>query len=320
MNALVLISCLLLPAAPVERATVLIVVGAEGEPEYGRQFTEWAGRWQQAAQAGGAVCVRIGSGAAGDQTDFDRLESILAAEPRESAEPLWLVLIGHGTFDGHSARFNLRGPDVSAAELTEWLKPFKRPVAVINCASASGPFINRLSGAGRVLITATKSGYEYNYARFGDYLSTAIGDPAADLDKDDATSLLEAFLAASSRVAEFYQQEARLATETALLDDNGDGLGTPAGWFRGTRSTRRAKKDSQPDGSTARRMHLIRSRPDESMSVDLRTHRDDLEQVVIRLRDAEDSETNEDEYYAKLEPLLVELARIYAAAEADNPQ
>ena len=32
------------------------------------------------------------------------------------SEALWLVLIGHGTFDGKTARFGLRGPDVTPAE------------------------------------------------------------------------------------------------------------------------------------------------------------------------------------------------------------
>ena len=46
----------------------------------------------------------------------------------------------------------------------------KRPLAVINCASASAPFINRLAGENRVVITATKSGDEQNFARFGQYI------------------------------------------------------------------------------------------------------------------------------------------------------
>ena len=104
------------------------------------------------------------------------------------------MLIGHGTFDGREAKFNLRGPDVTDVELADWLLPFKRPVVVINCASASGPFINRLSGANRVVVTATKSGNEINFARFGQYIAEAIADPRADLDKDGQVSLLEAFL------------------------------------------------------------------------------------------------------------------------------
>ena len=169
------------------------------------------------------------------------------------------MLIGHGTFDGREAKFNLRGPDMTDLELSEWLAPYKRPVVVINCASASGPFINRLSGSNRVVITATKSGYETNFARFGQYLAEAIADPHADLDKDGQVSLLEAFLTASSRVDEYYRTHSQLATEHALLDDNGDRLGTPPNWFRGVRATQRAKDGAALDGIRAHQLHLIPS-------------------------------------------------------------
>ena len=120
-------------------------------------------------------------------------------EATRTNSPLWLVLIGHGTFDGQTAKFNLRGPDLSADDLAEWLKPLNRPLAVIDCSSErSVP--ERAVGPKRVVITATKSGFEQNYARFGDYLAAAIVDPQADLDKDGQTSLLEAFLIASGAV------------------------------------------------------------------------------------------------------------------------
>ena len=322
VKTLVLISWLILGGEQVEQPTVLIVIGAPGLPEYGERFSQWADRWESAAGQAGAKSLRIGDGPATKKTDLKHLQALLAAEQTESAEPLWLVLLGHGTFDGRTARFNLRGRDISATELAEWLAPFERPLVVINCASASAPFINRLSGPDRVLVTATKSGYEHSYARFGDYLSTAIADPAADLDKDKATSLLEAFLAASGRVAEFYEQEARLATETALIDDNGDGLGTPAEWFWGTRATRSARGGSRLDGPSASRLYLISSSSDQNMPRDVRVRRDELERAVVELRDGKGPQTNEDEYYAKLEPLLVELARLYATLDkrADSPE
>ena len=174
-------------------------------------------------------------------------------------EPLWLVLIGHGTFDGREAKFNLRGPDVSAAELADWLKPIKRPLAILDCSSSSGPFVNRLSGEDRVVVTATRSGDEQNFARLGQYLAEAIADPAADLDKDGQVSLLEAFLTAGARTEEFYRTKARLATEHALIDDNGDRLGTPADWFRGIHATKRVKSGAAVDGVARHQLHLIRN-------------------------------------------------------------
>jgi hypothetical protein len=206
----------------------------------------------------------------------------------------------------------MRGPDFSATELAEWLKPFKRPIAIIDCSSASAPFINKLSGTNRVVITATRSGAEINYARFGQYLAEAIADPQADLDKDGQTSLLEAFLMASRRTAEFYETESRLATEHALLDDNGDGLGTPADWFRGIRAVKRAKAGAALDGMRASQFHLIRSEQEQQLPPEIRARRDELEMQIVKLRDGKEK-LNEDEYYEELEPLLVDLAKLSRA-------
>jgi len=224
---------------------------------------------------------------------------------------LWLIFIGHGTFDGKEAKFNLRGPDISADELAAWLKPFHRPLAVINCASSSSPFINKLSAAGRVVVTATRSGYEQNYARFGQFIAEAIADPAADLDKDEQTSLLEAFVMASRRVKEFYDAEGRLATEHALLDDNGDGLGTPADFFRGVRAVKKPAEGATVDGLRAHQLHLVRSERELRMPPEVRLRRDELELALARLRDSKAS-FEEDEYYRRLENLMLELARFYS--------
>ena len=149
-----------------------------GAPEYAVQFRHSADHWQAAARKAGAESIMIGLSDQAGVADRDRLRSILAERRPASPEPLWIVLIGHGTYDGREAKFNLRGPDVTDLELSDWLAPVKRPVVIIDCASASGPFINRLSGNNRVVVTATKSGNEMNFARFGQYLAEAIADPS----------------------------------------------------------------------------------------------------------------------------------------------
>ncbi len=293
-----------------EQPTILTVVGAAGDADYGEQFQLWAERWKAAAAAAGATPVGVGLEPESETTDKQRLEKSLSEQAREGTAPIWLILIGHGTYDGRNAKFNLRGPDVSATELAEWLEPFQRPVVVVNCASSSGPFINTLSRKDRIIITAAKSGFEMNFARFGDHLSTAVNDPAADLDKDGQTSLLEAFLLASARVREFYQQDARLATEQALLDDNGDGRGTPAAWFRGIHPVRQAKDGASLDGPRAHQFLLVPNQTERKMPADIRNRRDELEQRIAQLRE-EKGKIEEDAYYAKIEPLLIELAKLY---------
>jgi hypothetical protein len=315
MNIFFAISLSLLGAGPEDRPRVVVVVGAPGTPEYAAEFRRWADQWQAAAKKAGAESIRIGQNEEAGATDRERLRAALAEPAADGREPLWIVLIGHGTFDGREAKFNLRGPDVTDVELAEWLAPVKRPVVLLHCGSASGTFINRLSGENRVVVTATKSGHELNYARFGEYLAGAIDDPRADLDKDGQVSLLEAYLTASHRVAEYYRNHAQLATEHALLDDNGDRLGTPADWFRGVRATRRAKDGAPLDGVRAHQLHLIPSDRERQLPADVRRRRDQLELAIATLRDQKDKLADE-EYYRRLEPMMVELARTYRALPA----
>lgn len=298
------------------KPTVIVVVGAAGEDEFGQSFARWAGHWEKTSQEAGAKHITIGLKDPAETNDLAQLQQTLAEEPKSSPGELWLVLLGHGTFDGREARFNLRGPDLTATNLVLLLKPFTRPVAVINAFSSSGPFLNPLSGPARVIITATRSGAEQNYARFGQHLSEAIADPQADLDKDGQTSLLEAWLTASYRVAEFYKTEGRLATEHALLDDNGDGLGTPPDWFRGIRAVKKARDGATLDGPRAHQFHLVRSESERRMPAAVRARRDELELAVARLREAK-AELPEAEYYNQLEPLLLELARLYEQLNSD---
>jgi hypothetical protein len=288
--------------------SLLLVIGAAGEAEYGEQFAASAALWKHAGTNGGFNISVIGESK--DETnDRPALLTLVTNALKQSTEELWIVLIGHGTFDGRAAKFNLRGPDISADELAAALKPCQRPLAVIDCASGSGPFINALSAPGRVIITATRSGYELNATHFGNYIARDVADPAADLDKDGQTSLLEAFLMASRQTEDFYKDAGRLATEHALLDDNGDSLGTPADWFRGVRAVKKAANGKTVDGVRAHQMNLVRSTNEQELSPSLRARRDELEAQLSTLRDRK-TQMKEDDYYSQLEKILVETAKL----------
>jgi hypothetical protein len=313
---------------PDPRPTLILVRGAGGEAEFEQAFVAQAGRWREAAAQGSLKLVEIGADEVSEKpdegkseqppaapTDRARLEQTIAAERGATSAELWLVLLGHGTFDGRTARFNLRGPDVSPEELAGWLAGVERPLAIVNCASASGPFLPVLSGPNRVVITATRSGAEHNYARFGDHLSRAMADPSADLDKDGQTSLLEAFLVASRGVADFYGQANRLATEHPLVDDNGDRLGTPPEWFRGVRATKAPAQGQQVDGRRAHQWRLVPSTLDQHLPPELRKERDDLELAIFALRDRQ-AELPEAAFFRQLEILALKMADIDERAEA----
>lgn len=299
-------------AAEDEQATVIVIAGAPGEQEFAPDFKLQVEAWAKVSGQAKAKHIGIGAGVDRGQHESDRdwVRRTLEVERKDGRGELWIVLVGHGTFDGKEAKLNLEGPDVSATEFAAWLKPFTRPMAIIDTTSSSAPFMAKLAAKDRVVVTSTRSGYEQNYARFGKFLAEALADPKSDLDKDGQISLLESFLSASHRTTEFYKTEGRLATEHALLDDNGDALGTPADWFRGVYAVKRSKEGAAPDGTRAHQFHLVRSAAEQQLTGELRMRRDKLELQLAELR-AMKAKMKEPDYYRELEKVLLELAALY---------
>ncbi len=298
-----------------DRPEFLIVVGAEGQPEYGSVFKEAADRWSQACEKLTAKHRVIGP----SDSDREQLLSAIKDANQATSQPLWLVFIGHGTFDrANQAKLNLTGLDVSSPDLKQAFDKYSRPVVIVLCCSSSGPFIKELAGRDRVVVTATKSGSELNYSRFAEYLSRSIADLRFDLDHDEQISLLEAFLSASKQVEQFYQGEGRLTTEHALLDDNGDQLGTNATFYRGIRAVKSGKDSKggkekiQPDGHWARRLYLTPEPDSVKLSDEQIAQRDRLEGEIEKLRGLK-GQLPEADYYSRLEALFMELASLYQA-------
>jgi len=158
------------------------------------------------------------------------------------------------------------------------------------------------------VVTATRSGAELNFARFGDFLSQALVDNSGDLDKDDQTSLLEAFLVASREVERSYREAGQLATEHALLDDNGDKKGTVATFYEGLEPG--PKATSAIDGQQARGLHLIPSERERRLSPEVKTRRNAVE-AQIRVLKKQKNQLDETQYYDQLEGLMLQLAEIY---------
>ena len=71
-------------------------------------------------------------------------------------------------------------------------------------------------------MTATRNGAEQYATLFGGYFIDALVSDTADGDKNKRVSVLEAFQFAKAEVTKAYEREGLLATEHALLDDNGD--------------------------------------------------------------------------------------------------
>ena len=149
-----------------------------------------------------------------------------AFRPRMTSNDLLLVvLIGHGTFDGADAKFNLVGPDLESAEWAALFNGLASRLIVVNTASAAFPFLERLAGPRRVVISATDGAAQRFDTVFPEFFIHALEDSAADIDKNGRVSIWEAFAATTASVRRYYQQQGTLATERGLLDDNGDGVG-----------------------------------------------------------------------------------------------
>lgn len=213
----------LLFAVPARAAVYYVTVaGLGGEPEYEQEFTSLAMDLDKLLKSSGSdVHVYTLTGADATRAHLTDTLAQVAAEAKPD-DDFVLTLIGHGSFDGVEYKFNLPGPDISAADLATLCDrvPAKRQL-IVNTSSASGGSVAALERHGRAVIAATKSGTEKNATVFARYWVQALHDPEADVDKNDAISALEAFRYATSRTAAFYDAQKRLATEHAEFEDTG---------------------------------------------------------------------------------------------------
>jgi hypothetical protein len=219
-------------------AFLLIIVGLSGDPEHGELFHAWGEALARSAAELGIPEERVilladdlelapSAAARSTREEIEAAITRIAGSVDGVEDQVFITLFGHGTFDGRAARFNLPGPDMAAEDFDTVLDRLApNPVVFVNTASASGPFVDALSGPGRTVATATRSGAEQYVTLFGGYFVEALTAEAADADRNRRVSILEAFNYSRVQVAEAYEREGLLSTEHALLDDNGDGEGT----------------------------------------------------------------------------------------------
>jgi hypothetical protein len=225
------------------KAFLLVVVGLAGDPEHGELFHKWGSTLAEASSKVGVEGDRVvylaeakeGGARVSGRATKEEISKTLAGFAGAAApdDVVYVVLVGR-SYDSQTARFNLPGPDITAGEFNALLRKLPaRNVVFVNTSSSSGPFVEELSAPGRTIITATRTGAEQFTPLFGGYFVEAFSSEAADADKNRRISMLEAFLYAKNEVARAYEREGLLATEHALLDDNGDKKGsqdpTPTG-------------------------------------------------------------------------------------------
>jgi hypothetical protein len=285
----------------------LVITGASGGERYAEDHAKWRAALAETLlgrmampEANLRVLSETGDGGARATRENVRQALTELAGSVRRTDLLLVILIGHGTFDGVDAKFNLVGPDLEAEEWKTLLAGIGGRIVFVNTTGASFPFLQRLSGENRILIAATDTAAQSFSTVFPEYFSQSFMDAGADLDKNTRVSVLEAFTYASTRVRQHYEQRGQLATERPVIDDNGDGIGKEAG-------------QPGPDGALAARTYLD---PSDTLALpadpelgELVRRRAALEEQVEELK-ARKPMLQPGEYEKELERLLIELARV----------
>jgi len=300
--ALLLLSTLSLPAA----TYYFTIAGLGGEPDYAQRFKMWADDIDGSLKkAGGDATVTTMNA---PQLEQIRTRFADIARQARPADSLVVILIGHGTYDGHDYKFNIPGPDLTGTELAVLLDrvPAQRQL-VVNMTSCSGGSIEQLRRANRIVIAATKTGSEKNATNFARYFAEALREPAADTDKNESVSALEAFRYAQAKTTEFFDTQKRLATEHSVIEDTGKGTGE------------RTVTTDNGQGKLAASFTVVRVGANAAAARDpnkrpLLDKKEQLEQAIEKLK-FEKAAMPAPEYKRQLTELLIELAKTQEALD-----
>jgi len=151
---------------------------------------------------------------------------------------------------------------------------------------------------------------EKNATEFMEYFIQAIEDGSADQDRDERISVLEACRQGAALTDAYYMGRGLIATEHALLGDNGDRQGTRlTGDLQSGAAAEKPAADTKDrrDGALAEQCFL------KDFSFPPATPRELIERYLSRLKQVDElklkkAQMTSDAYYAALETLLVEAA------------
>jgi hypothetical protein len=299
----------------------VVITGLGGDPEYEKIIEDWGRDLRSSLEKSGLGQDRLfwlaakkldGVYAQSTQEQIQRLLQTLAGrvQPRDVFQ---LYLIGHGSYDEYDYRLSLPGPDLTAAQYAELLKPIRSErQLVVNMTSSSGASLNALRQRGRVVITSTSAGQERNFSVFARYFVAALQDAAADADKNEEISALEAYRYAAREVARYYDSQKRLATEHSLMEDRGEGDGV---------------REPAPDNGQGilaaalpvRRLGEQSSTFDTPEVQELRAQKRSVEESIEQLKyNKAGMET--DDYFQQLEKLLLQLSQLQQKLDALEKQ
>ena len=301
-----LVTLALLGVLSAPAATYYVTIsGLGGEPDYDQRFKGWAMDIDASLKKAGGDSTVITMVAPTKEQIEAKFETL--ARDVKPSDALVATLIGFGTYDGVEYKFNIPGPDITGADLAQMLDkvPATRQLVVI-ATSCSGASIEFLRKPTRIVMTATKSGTEKNATVFARYWAEALREPAADVDKNDSVSALEAFHYAQKKTKESYDTQKRLSTEHSVLEDTGKGMGVPA--------TGNGPDPDTGEGRLAASFAVVRLGANAAAAKDpakkaLLDKKDEIEQAIDELK-YEKAGMADADYKKQLTRLLLELAKV----------
>jgi hypothetical protein len=261
-----LVFSLLAQAAAAQDTHLIVITGVAGDEEHGTVFHKWATTIIDAARKNDAIPAANIVYLA-EKTDRDpariRDRATKAVVEKTFADlaarvgpndQLFVVLFGHGSFDGRQAAFNLSGPDLTAADYDRLLSKFgSQRIVFVNTSSSSGAF-----------------------------LEEAFAGDAADRNRDQRVSVFEAFEYARLKVGEAYQRDGILLTEHATLNDGSEGKFATTLFLASDRSRSAAlAKIADPELRTL--MQERQTLEDRIAALRLRKDQRELERLVTEL-------------------------------------
>ncbi len=216
-----------------------------------------------------------------------------AAENLHDGDQFTLVLLGHGSFDGSEYRFNLPGDDITGTELLALLDKIPPTVLqlVVNATSTSGAIAERWVRPYRVVITATRSGTERNAPKFGGYWAEALSSAEADRDKDGTLTAQEAYDFANRKVADAFKSDAAIASEHSRISG------------------------TEPSRFVVARLGAGAMFANDAQLLAMRNEQGVIEGRLAQLR-TQKAQLSQDEYFDRIEPALVELAKLGVRIDA----
>ncbi len=310
MRLLAIVACVMAMAADAaaEQRYALVISGASGGQKYAEQMAEWRNGIRAAlvdrygfASDHVRLFVDESVKTGGEPGTAQNVRAALATLRKQMGadDVLLIILLGHGTYDGDAAKFNLVGPDLTAADWAALLKGLPGRLVLVNTTAASFPFLEPLSGPNRIIITATDSPAQKYATVFTDYFVKALSEASTDLDKNGRTSIFEVLAATSLAVRQHYEKRGQLLTERAVFDDNGDRVGREA-------------EAPGPDGGLARTLYLDAELPASADNPELAAlirRRRELEAEAEALK-AKKASMPAPVWEAEYEKLMLELARV----------